>query len=86
MACIELSIAQQAELIELIQQSVVAAAGDKQRALQVFTETVEFKGRLGWLAGLVFDGIVKDVKPWHSGYNIEFTPAFTTRHHGPGTQ
>jgi hypothetical protein len=23
---------------------------------------------------------VKDVSPWHSGYNIEFTPAFTTKH------
>ncbi len=34
MACIELSIEQQAELIEIITQSVVAAAGDKQRAAE----------------------------------------------------
>jgi hypothetical protein len=27
----------------------------------------------------VFNGIVNDVKRWHSGYNIEFTPAFTTK-------
>jgi hypothetical protein len=40
---------------------------------------MESKG-IGWLAGIVFNGIVKDVSPWHSGYNIEFTPAFTTKH------
>jgi len=79
MACIELSTAQQAELIEMITQSVVAAAGDKQRAAELFVESAEIKG-IGWLASVVFSGIVKDVKLWHSGYNIEFTPAFTTRH------
>jgi hypothetical protein len=46
----------------------------------LFAESAEFKGFQGWLAGIVFNGIVKDVKPWHSGYNIEFTPAFTTKH------
>jgi hypothetical protein len=35
---------------------------------------------IGWLASIVFRGVVKDVKPWHSGYNIEFAPAFTTKH------
>jgi hypothetical protein len=80
MACIELSIEQQGELMEMITQSVVAAAGDKQRAAEVFAESVEFKGLYGWLAAIVFDGIVNDVKPWHSGYNIEFAPAFTSKH------
>jgi hypothetical protein len=79
MACIELSTEQQAELIQIITQSVVAAAGDKQRAAELFVESIEVKG-VGWLAPIVFNGIVNDVKPWHSGYNIEFTPAFTTRH------
>jgi hypothetical protein len=80
MACIELPIEQQAELMEMITQSVVAAAGDKHHAIEVFAESVEFKGLQGWLAAIVFNGIVNDVKPWHSGYNIEFTPAFTTKH------
>ena len=79
MACIELSIEQQAELIEIITQSVVAAAGDKQRAAELFIESAEVRG-IGWLASIVFGGMVKDVKSWHSGYNIEFTPAFTTKH------
>jgi hypothetical protein len=80
MACIELSIDLQAELLQTITELVVAAAGDKQRALELFAEKMEFRG-IGWLAGVVFNGVVKDVKPWHSGYNIEFTPAFTTKHH-----
>jgi len=79
MACIELSTQRQAELIQIITQSVVAAAGDKQRAAELFVESIEVKG-IGWLAAIVFNGVVKDIKPWHSGYNIEFTPAFTTRH------
>jgi phenylpyruvate tautomerase PptA (4-oxalocrotonate tautomerase family) len=79
MACIELSIEQQAELIQTITQAVVAAAGDKQRAAELFIESIESKG-VGWLAAIMFNGIVSDVKPWHSGYNIEFTSAFTTRH------
>jgi hypothetical protein len=79
MACIELSIDLQAELLQTITELVVAAAGDKQRALELFAEKMEFKG-IGWLAGVVFNGVVKDVKPWHSGYNIEFAPAFTTKH------
>ena len=68
MACIELSTEQQAE-----------AAGDKQRAAELFVESIEVKG-VGWLAAIVFNGIVNDVKPWHSGYNIEFAPAFTNKH------
>jgi hypothetical protein len=84
MACIEISPDVQAELIHIVTQSVVAAAGDRQRAAEVFAETVEFNGFLGRLASIVFDGVVKDVTPWHSGYNIEFTPAFTTRHHERG--
>jgi hypothetical protein len=80
MACVELSIEQQGELMEMITQAVVAAAGDKQRAAEVFAESVEFKGLQGWLATIVFNGVVKEVKPWHSGFNIEFTPAFTSRH------
>jgi len=79
MACIELSTAQQAELIQIITQSVVAAAGDKQRAAELFVESMEAK-RIGWLASIVFCAVVKDVKPWHSGYNIEFAPAFTNKH------
>jgi hypothetical protein len=79
MACIELSTAQQAELIQVITQSVVAAAGDKQRAAELFVESMEAKG-IGWLASIVFCGVVKDVKPWHSGYDIEFAPAFTNKH------
>ena len=50
-----------------------------QRAAELFVESIEVKG-VGWLAPIVFNGIVNDVKPWHSGYNIEFTPAFTTKH------
>ena len=65
--------------METITEVVVAAAGDKQRALELFAETLEPRG-IGWLAGIVFNGIVKDVTPWHSGYNIEFAPAFTTKH------
>jgi hypothetical protein len=79
MSCIELSIAQQAELMQIITEAVVAAAGDKQRASELFAETIEAKG-VGWLTSIVFGGIVKEVKPWHSGYNIEFAPAFTTTH------
>jgi hypothetical protein len=79
MACIELSTAQQAELIQIVTESVVAAAGDRQRAAELFAESIEVKG-IGWLAAIVFDGIVKEATPWHSGYNIEFVPAFTTKH------
>jgi hypothetical protein len=79
MACIELSTEQQAELIQIITQSVVAAVGDKQRVQELFVESIEVKG-VGWLAAIVFNGVVNDVKPWHSGYNIEFAPAFTTKH------
>ena len=82
MACIELAAAHQAELIRMIYESVVAAAGDKQRASELFAETVELSG-VGALAAIVFDGIVKSVKPWYSGYNIEFTPAFTSKHNEP---
>lgn len=81
MACIELSIEHQAELMHIITELVVAARGDSARTRELFAETVESKGA-GWLSGIVFDGMVKTVKPWHSGYNIEFQPAFTTRHHG----
>ncbi len=79
MACIEISPELQAELMQSITQAVVAAAGDKEVVVQLFVESLEPKG-LGWLAQIVFDGTVKDVTPWHSGYNIEFTRAFTTRH------
>lgn len=79
MACIELPTDQQAELIQIITQSVIAAAGDKQRAAELFVESVEGKG-IGWLASIVFCGVVKDVKPWHCGYDIEFAPSFTTKH------
>jgi hypothetical protein len=79
MTCIEISLEVQAELMQSITQVVVAAAGDRQVATQLFAESLETKG-LGWLAKIVFDGIVKDVRPWHSGYNIEFTPNFTTKH------
>jgi hypothetical protein len=79
MACIELPIDLQADLLQTITQLVVAAAGDKQRALELFVEKMESKG-IDWLAGIVFNGVVKDVTPWHSGYNIEFAPAFTTKH------
>jgi hypothetical protein len=79
MACIEISIDLQAELIQTITELVVAAAGDKQVAFELFAEKLESKG-IGWLAGIVFNGVVKDVTPWHSGYNIEFAPAFTTKH------
>jgi hypothetical protein len=79
LACIEISPELQAELMQSIVQLVVAAAGDKQRAAQLFAESLEPKG-LGWLAQIVFDGIVKYVTPWHSGYNIEFAPAFTSKH------
>lgn len=80
MACIELSIDVQGDLLQTITELVVAAAGDKQRALELFAEKMDQRG-IGWLAGIVFNGIVKDVTPWHSGYNIEFAPAFTTQHH-----
>jgi hypothetical protein len=79
MACIELSTEQQAELIQIVTQSVVAAAGDKQRAAELFVESIEIKG-IGWLAAIVWNGMVNDVKLWHSGYNIEFAPTFTTQH------
>jgi len=79
MACIELSIVQQAELIQIITECVVAAVGDKERAAELFAETIEAKG-VGWLTSIVFKGAVSDVKPWHSGYNIEFAPAFTSKH------
>ena len=71
MACIELSIDLQADLLQTITELVVAAAGDKQRALELFAEKMESKG-IGWLAGIVFNGIVKDVTPWHSGYNMVY--------------
>ena len=79
MACIEISSEVQAEFMQSITQVVVAAAGYKQRAAELFAESLEPKG-FGWLAQIVFNGIVKHVTPWHSGYNIEFTPAFTTKH------
>jgi phenylpyruvate tautomerase PptA (4-oxalocrotonate tautomerase family) len=79
MACIALSTEQQAELIQIITQCIIAAAGDKQRAAELFVESVETKG-IGWLASIVFRGVVQDVKPWHSGYKIEFAPAFTNKH------
>ena len=79
MACIEIPTEVQAEFIQSITQVVVAAAGDRQRAAELFAESLEPKG-FGWLARIVFDGIVKDVKPWHSGHNIEFTDAFATKH------
>jgi hypothetical protein len=79
MSCIELSVDSQGDLLQTITELVVAAAGDKQRALELFAEKMESKG-IGWLAGVVFNGIVKDVTLWHSGYNIEFAPAFTTEH------
>jgi hypothetical protein len=79
MACIEVSLEIQGELIQLITQGVVAAAGDRQTAEQLFAESIEPRG-IGWLAQIVFYGIVKDVSPWHSGYNIEFRRAFTTTH------
>ena len=85
MACIEISTEVQAEFIQSITQVVVAAAGDKQRAAELFAESLEPKG-FGWLAQIVFDGIVKDVTPWHSGHNIEFTQAFATKHGGHSTE
>jgi len=44
MACIELSIDLQADLLQTITELVVAAAGDKQRALELFAEKMESKG------------------------------------------
>jgi hypothetical protein len=85
MACIEISGEVQAEFIQSITQVVVAAAGDKQRAAELFAESLEPKG-FGWLARIVFDGIVKDVTPWHSGHNVEFTDAFATKHGGYSTE
>lgn len=79
MACIEISITQQAELMQTITECIIAAVGDKHRATELFAETAEVKG-IGWLTSMVFNGIVKDVKPWHSGYNIEYTDSFTARH------
>jgi len=79
MACIEISITQQAELMQTITECIIAAVGDKQRAAELFAETTETKG-IGWLTSIVFNGIVKEVKPWHSGYNIEYVAAFTTKH------
>ena len=81
MACIEISTDVQAEFMQSITQVVVAAAGDKQRAAELFAESLEPRG-FGWLAQIVFDGIVNDVTLWHSGHNIEFTQAFTTKHGG----
>jgi hypothetical protein len=81
MACIEISREVQAEFMQSITQVVVASAGDKQRAAKLFAESLERKG-LGWLSQIVFDGIVQDVTPWHSGYNIEFTQTFATKHGG----
>lgn len=81
MACIEISHEVQAEFMQSITQVVVAAAGDKQRAAELVAESLEPKG-FGWLGRIVFDGIVKDVTPWHSGYNIEFTETFGTKHGG----
>lgn len=81
MACIELSIELQAELIRLIQEAVIAAGGDKERASEIFSETVEQSKGLGWLARIMFDGIVQNVG-WQARdlINIEFTPAFTSKH------
>jgi hypothetical protein len=47
--------------IEIITQSVVAADGDKQRAAELFVESMEVKG-VGWLASIVFRGVVEEVK------------------------
>jgi hypothetical protein len=85
MACIELSVEQQAEFMQLITESVIAAAGDKQRAAEIFVESVEFKQLSGRLVAILFNGIVKDIRPWHSGYNIEFTSTFTTKHFEPAS-
>jgi hypothetical protein len=79
MACIEISIDSQAELMQIITELVIAAAGDKQSALELFAEKLEEKG-FGWIAHIIFNGIVSDVTPWHSGYNIKFTDTFTTKH------
>jgi hypothetical protein len=49
MSCIELSVDLQADLLQTITELVVAAAGDKQRALELFAEKMEFSG-IGWLA------------------------------------
>jgi hypothetical protein len=38
MACIELSIKHQAELMQIITETVIAAAGDKERAAELFAE------------------------------------------------
>jgi hypothetical protein len=79
MACIEISTDLQAEFMQMITTVVVAAGANKQTAFALFAEQLEPKG-LGWLARIVFDGIVRDVTPWHSGYNIEFTDAFSSKH------
>jgi hypothetical protein len=79
MACIEIPTDVQAELMQTITELVIAAAGDKQLVLELFAEKLEPKG-FGWLARIIFDGIVSDVTPWHSGYNIKFTETFTTKH------
>ena len=81
MACVEISNELQAELMQMLTELVVAGAGDKQRAFELFAEKMDAKG-IGWLAGIVFNGIVKDVTPWHSGYNIEFTDVFGSKHRG----
>jgi hypothetical protein len=79
MACIEISIDRQAELMQAITERVIAAAGDMQPASELLAETAQVKG-IGWPTFIIFEGIVKNVKPWHSGYNIEFSNAFTTKH------
>jgi hypothetical protein len=66
MACIELSTDLQAELMQTLTQVVVAAAGDKERALELFAEQLDRRG-IGWLARIVFNGIVRDITPWHRG-------------------
>ena len=85
MACIEVPIELQAELLQMINEAVIAAAGDKERAIELFTErfaeTFEKKG-VGPFARFLFNGVVKDVKPWHSGYDIQITPEFGTKHAG----
>ncbi len=49
------------ELIRLVREAVIAVGGDKDRASEIFIETVEQSKGLGWLVRIVFDGIVQSV-------------------------
>jgi|HubBroStandDraft_2_1064218.scaffolds.fasta_scaffold798932_1 hypothetical protein len=81
MACIKLPTELQAELVQLVTEAVIAAVGDKERARELFADTVEQSKGPTWLGQVVFDGIVEDVKFWNADLiDIKFTDAFGTKH------